>query len=371
MPRVSIIIPVYNTEKYLQHCLNSLHKQSFTDFEVICVDDCSTDNSIKILEQYCQEDSRFKIIKNSENTGPAQARNIGVKYATGEFLYFPDADDYLKSELLIKMVNIFDNNKDIDIIEFAFNLFEENEYKAQYLDRGKSAILETKKSDIMHCTAAWNKAFRLNFYLKKKFKFTPNVPGGEVPMVICALLSTEKFYYLDYVGYVWRRVEGSFSYKMDDNKLNGIINMTKHLKSELISRNLYNKRFYNLAVLRILNWNLGDNSPEFYKKYALKIYKKLTITSEKFGKHNIVDDLNIYKLILEKMQKIELTDKALPKKEKYFKLFCIFTGSDKINKVTFKFSSRLIWLSLKVNNFFLCLKKNGLVYTVKLLVRRI
>lgn len=104
MPKVSVIIPVYNVEKYLERCLDSVLAQTFQDFEVICVNDGSTDNSLEILQQYVQKDERVKIL-NQENKGLSEARNVALDVAIGEFIAFADSDDFYVPnflELLLK-----------------------------------------------------------------------------------------------------------------------------------------------------------------------------------------------------------------------------------------------------------------------------
>jgi glycosyltransferase involved in cell wall biosynthesis len=98
-PKVSIIIPVYNTEAYLERALTSVLSQTYRDFEAICVNDGSTDNSLAILESYAQKDSRIKII-SQDNQGLSMARNNGLKEAQGEYVYFFDSDDALHPQML-------------------------------------------------------------------------------------------------------------------------------------------------------------------------------------------------------------------------------------------------------------------------------
>ena len=93
-PKVSVIIPVYNTEKYLRECLDSVVNQTLKDIEIICIDDGSTDNSLSILNEYAEHDDRFTII-TQENQGAGAARNKGMEVAKGEYLYFLDSDDYI------------------------------------------------------------------------------------------------------------------------------------------------------------------------------------------------------------------------------------------------------------------------------------
>ena len=106
-PKFSIIVPVYNTEKYLKRCLDSIKSQSFKDYEVIIVNDGSTDKSSSIISKY-----PFKVI-NQENQGLSVARNNGVKDASGEYLIFLDSDDYIEKDLLEEINNSLSNNPDL------------------------------------------------------------------------------------------------------------------------------------------------------------------------------------------------------------------------------------------------------------------
>ena len=94
-PKVSVIIPVYNAEKYLRQCLDSVINQSLREIEIICVDDGSTDGSIELLEAYASDDFRIHVIKNEENLHAGPSRNRGLKYARGDYILFLDADDWL------------------------------------------------------------------------------------------------------------------------------------------------------------------------------------------------------------------------------------------------------------------------------------
>ena len=101
---VSVIIPVYNGGKYLERTLNSVLNQNFKDYEVICINDVSKDNSLEILEDFAKKDSRIKVIDNEKNMGAALARNVGIDIADGEYIYFLDADDYIDEKYLECMV---------------------------------------------------------------------------------------------------------------------------------------------------------------------------------------------------------------------------------------------------------------------------
>ena len=104
-PLISIIVPVYNTEKYLCNCLDSILAQSYNNWEAICINDGSTDKSMSILEDYAKKDKRIKII-NQENKGLSETRNIGMKKAKGDYIMFLDSDDFWHQEALYVLTNI-------------------------------------------------------------------------------------------------------------------------------------------------------------------------------------------------------------------------------------------------------------------------
>ena len=110
MPAISIIIPVYNVEKYLRRCLDSVLNQTFQDWQAICVNDGSPDNSATILEEYAQRGSRFVVV-TKKNGGSSDARNVGVKRAQGEYILFVDSDDFIHPQTLELMVDIAKSKK--------------------------------------------------------------------------------------------------------------------------------------------------------------------------------------------------------------------------------------------------------------------
>ena len=105
MVKISVVIPVYNVEKYLEQCLDSVIAQSFEDIEVICVNDGSTDSSLEILKRYANNDSRIKII-SQKNKGAGAARNVGIENAAGEYVYFMDSDDYLNADAFERLNSV-------------------------------------------------------------------------------------------------------------------------------------------------------------------------------------------------------------------------------------------------------------------------
>ncbi len=118
MTKISVIIPVYNVEKYLRECLDSVVNQTLKDIEIICVNDGSTDNSLEILKEYEKQDSRIKII-DKKNEGAGVARNHGLQIASGKYIYFMDSDDFLDNNALeILYTKISEENADICLCDY-------------------------------------------------------------------------------------------------------------------------------------------------------------------------------------------------------------------------------------------------------------
>lgn len=131
MPKVSVLVAVYNAEDFLPQCLDSLTAQSLEDIQVICVDDCSTDGSLQLLREYAAQDSRIEVIALSENQGQAHARNKGLQYAKGDYICMLDADDWFSSDALEKAVATFDENTDCVLFEvvMVYDSYREELYQ--------------------------------------------------------------------------------------------------------------------------------------------------------------------------------------------------------------------------------------------------
>ncbi len=116
-PKISVIVPVYNSEKFLKKCLDSIRFQTYLNLEIICVDDGSTDNSLDILKEYSKIDKRFVILNKNKNEGVSIARNLGISIATGDFISFIDSDDWILLDLYQTFVDSVKPETDI----FMFN----------------------------------------------------------------------------------------------------------------------------------------------------------------------------------------------------------------------------------------------------------
>ena len=182
MPKISVIVPVYNVELYINRCVNSILNQSFTDFEMILVDDGSPDNCGAICDEYAEKDNRTVVI-HKENGGLSSARNAGLDVAAGEYILFVDSDDYLESDLLETLVqNIVDH---FTVVSFGYSFEDEKEKViTEYLDHISNTVLDNKKvllklmcnelTDYRLSWCAWSKLYSRFVIEKYNIRFADN-----------------------------------------------------------------------------------------------------------------------------------------------------------------------------------------------------
>ena len=203
MPKISVIVPVYNVEKYLKQCLDSILNQTFFDIEIICVNDGSEDASSLILEEYKNKDNRIKVVVK-ENGGLSSARNAGLKVAQGEFISFIDSDDWIEKTMLEKL---YDNatSLDSDISICAVNLYDEAKqcfdstnpyFSLGYFNEsfnGKLFSYEDVKMFLMDvCVMAWNKLYRKSFLDKVNAQFPDGLIFEDGPFFFSIFFKTKR-----------------------------------------------------------------------------------------------------------------------------------------------------------------------------------
>lgn len=180
-PEISIIVPVYNVEKYLPQCLDSILAQTFTDFELICVNDGSTDRSGKILDEYVAKDARIKII-HQQNKGLVGARNSGIDMAKGNYLYFVDSDDTIHPQLL-EICHALVEKEDADWVCFQMQKITKDEIPEIKKFDIKKIDYITTQNPLSYCKsnqkyeigfAVTTKLYRANFYLRHRFDLKIN-----------------------------------------------------------------------------------------------------------------------------------------------------------------------------------------------------
>ena len=167
---VSVLVAVYNAAPYLEQCLDSLLGQSIENIQILCMDDCSTDNSWKILQDYARRDARVEIFQMPENSGQAKARNELIRHARGKFVTFLDSDDWMAPDTLENCVKIFDEHDDADCVLLRVLKIDENGTETDY-DKpippsltGFEAFKASLTWDIHGCYAARREFFEQWLY---------------------------------------------------------------------------------------------------------------------------------------------------------------------------------------------------------------
>lgn len=270
MVDVSVIVPVYNTEKFLQRCLDSLTDQTLKDIEIICVNDGSTDNSLKILEDNAQKDKRIKIV-NQENKKQGAARNAGMQIATGEYIGFIDSDDWVDLtyfEKLFKTAKEYDSD-----IALATNVrIGKNKFKKRLnLESVKKYTELQDKLDICH---QWRNECPTNKIYKKSYLEVNNIRWPEGVYCEDKLFTIKAVYFANAVVTV-----PEVYYYYFDNPKSTVNSCTKeHRKKLNIDKN--NARRDVINFLNEQNANVRDKN-FWYVKRSIRLFNTIPLFTVK------------------------------------------------------------------------------------------
>ena len=214
---ISIIIPVYNASSYIHKCIESFFEQSFKNFEIIFIDDCSTDDSTSVIENYCKIDKRIRIIKLSKNSGPMVAREIGYKSALGDFIVFCDADDFMPAESLEHLyIKAKETNADIvsgDIeLLYANGRTELWHSSLPYGNTRDAAIKATMLGDYRHNIVA--KLFKRKLFVDNNYITIEGLKYFEdYWLMIQCINNVASVRHIDKVVYIYKQVETSSTHQ--------------------------------------------------------------------------------------------------------------------------------------------------------------
>lgn len=295
--KFSIIVPVYNVEKFLRECLDSITLQTLKEFEVICINDGSTDNSLEILNEYAKEDKRF-IVLNQENQGQGIARNIGIDIAKGEYLLFVDPDDWLELNTLEILYNNF-KKYNVDVIQFDYKNFKECEKKYKlksfakrikkyYKVKLKNKQIYTYKDFKINLLqemslCVWDKAYSTKYIKINKIKNAPSKQGEDHVFSIAANLLTNNILYLQQTLYNYRTRMGSAVNKGSDDNF-CIFDNVNILEKFLIANGLYTKyeKSFRDYTLTVFAWHYTCIPKESIESYLNKCAEILS--EDEYGK---------------------------------------------------------------------------------------
>ena len=257
MTEFSIIIPVYNTEKYLKECLESILSQSYTNFEIICVNDCSNDNSLSILKEYANLDSRIKIINNETQRGAGVSRNIAIDEAKGKYIVFVDSDDYIDKNLLLLCDKKI--KEDTEVVIFGAKTLNEKTGRlrcGQYsCKKFQNKFLENKL--FSYHTISCNKIYKKEFLLKNGIKFNSTKTGEDQIVFIKTMLFAKNVEILKHDLYTYRKNRQNAltntKIKNDLSPLKNFHTIFNFLKMHNFKSSLVNK-IQTKYLLKAISW---------------------------------------------------------------------------------------------------------------------
>lgn len=296
-PLISLIIPVYNVEKYLKKCLDSIINQTFSDFEIILVDDGSKDNSGIICDEYATNDSRILVI-HKDNGGVSSARNLGIIKASGEWILFVDADDVVPKDTLLYYANSIASN-DIDMILGSYATYDENDnikkYNTKQFEKTIS-MLECLKLFYHSDTKLfqgyiWNRPMKRSIIMDNNIRFNEFIYFKEdglfaVQYMLCC---TKKCLYSSHVVYYYYQHDNSsihlYNSEVSDKYLTNLdarILCLESIKQKNNDKDLINKAknsvftFYHQIKFRICKTEY--NTLKFKTKLFYRLIKSIGIT---------------------------------------------------------------------------------------------
>lgn len=284
--KLSIIIPIYNAQKFLSRCLDSVSKIPFKNMECILINDGSTDESLDICEYYLKKDFRFKLI-NINNSGVSQARNTGIKNVSGKYLFFLDADDYLNESGYNDLIKALESDYDFYVFSY-FTLYENGiihqelfDFDSKYnTDLNTVYYLLLGSSKLNMC---WGKLLRTDIILQNDIKFPTNMKTGEDAVFIinyiryiktCCIEDSSILYYCQNSGSAMRTVD--LNKKLTDLKIlyKERIEFLKELNLVNFETDVYRQLFSVITNL-LLEMTLIYSDEDIKEKYRLIIENQM------------------------------------------------------------------------------------------------
>lgn len=276
MPKISVIVPIFNVEKYLNQCLDSIIAQTFTDWECILIDDDSPDNSGKICDEYAEKDSRFIVI-HQENAGSAEARNVGLKNAKGEYIICVDSDDWIEKNYLEELYNVaFENGADV----VGCNLIREYPRKSVAI---KILMPETTKECISSLLTGTLQGYLHVKLIKKNLLIENNISFIKgINMCEDLIFSVKVFYFAEKIFkvdtglYHYRYNPVSISNTFGESRARDLKCATDEIEKFLINQNITSIFHDDLLMLksRVKSDILFESKKDVKKKY-ISIYPEV------------------------------------------------------------------------------------------------
>jgi len=305
MCKVSVIVPVYNAKDYLRRCLDSIINQTLKNIEIICIDDCSTDNSLDILNEYAKQDLRIKIIHQNTNGGESKARNTGIDYATGEYLAFVDNDDTIDDDFYEKLYNKA-KIEDADIAKGEVHIYEYDSTEI-YGQLNKKIESGGKFYFAYHW---WTAIYRASMIKDNNINLPEGYPlGGDVLFLNEAVIAANEVVTVNDTFYNYYRREDSGDSKiLPFNKIESAIDIFFVIYENLIKTGIKNDGIvFNLSAWLTLTlqypYRVKDEATMRYiLRKAIDLYTKIkSYTNDYDAKY-----LNVLPVIIELLKQKDI-----------------------------------------------------------------
>lgn len=299
MDKISVIVPVYNAEQYLERCVKSIIDQTYKNLEIILVDDGSTDNSGKMCDELSQKDERIHVI-HKENGGSSSARNIGIKKASGDCISFIDSDDYIEADMIETLYQkLKDNNADVAAISIA--MVRENGKKINGTDTKETYIYEGNeiiKQLLLHDTIKNYSCDKL--YKKKLFEkvaFPEGISYEDVPTSMKIMREAQKVVYYDSIKYYYVKHKNTISANCSERNVNNYLNVIINRYNELEEKNPQMEEFNLYAIANTTTHAyykaMLSNLPlDTYREKLNFLVDKCKYINE--SRPNIIDRFSVY-----------------------------------------------------------------------------
>lgn len=291
---VSVVIPIYNAEKYLRECLNSILNQTISNIEVICIDDGSNDKSVDICKEYIKKDNRVRLL-TQENSGPSIARNRGIEEATGEWISFVDADDWLEKNMFEKLISVSEDS-DIVICNHYKNMPKSKEKVHIKLGEGKQIWnkerinIELRKflckgikeyKPYLTVGAPWARIYRLSLIKEYNVTFPVSVRRTEDGIFNMNIFERcKKIIYLNEPLYHYRVLADSLCHKMSSNIIKYTEADVEEVKKFARTYKFQDEMFIQGIDVRICTWFYKYLAYYFFTEQYLDEYGYLKARKE-------------------------------------------------------------------------------------------
>lgn len=322
MSKISVIVPVYNVSEYIEQCIFSLTNQTLKDIEIIVVDDCGTDDSIKKVEKIAMNDKRIKIIYNAKNQGLAEARNIGLQYVSSEYVCFLDSDDWVATDFYEKLYDdIIKYKADIAVSDVLYYRKEEHSLTREWVSiwnfkSGKKIVSTSKDKQFnIYACACWNKLYKISLFKDYGLKYPKGLKIEDVPITtVTTILAKRIVLVKDAILYYRQRGDSIMAagrknrtpfdifkiYEYTDKLLNEVKKITNKDYKQ------FHQIIDNFKIFNIYSWyssTYSEYQPEFYDLMK-NLFKTINIKNNPYINK---DTKETYNLITSNHKMLEVT----------------------------------------------------------------